>query len=225
MDAIRVSATDIDALRFFLYPPIPEMEIELTKLLARLRRQEPPSPAMLAGTALHKALELASTGDHKGFSIDDHTFSFDFDGDIDLPSIREMKATRDYLIDGCAVTLVGKVDGIHGKRIDDHKLTERFDAEKYLDSYQWRIYLEVFDADEFRWNVFEGRPTIEGGKDYIIRAVHPLRMHRYPGIGEDVERELHRFVSFARDHMPEKFTRHEPIPEASMQLVRNLAAG
>lgn len=225
MDALRASATDIDALRFYLYPPIPETEIELGELLARLRREQPPTPAMLAGTALHKALENAAAGDHKGFASDDYTFSFEIDADLDLPDIREMKATREYLIDGCEVTLVGKVDGIHGKRIDDHKLTERFDAEKYLDSYQWRIYLEVFGADEFRWNVFEGRPTVEGGKDYLIRAVHPLRMRRYPGIAADVERELHRFVAFARDHMPEKFSTTPPIPAASMQLVRNLMAG
>lgn len=207
MDAIRISATDIDALRFYMHPPIPEMEIELEELLARLRRQQPPTPAMLAGTALHKALELAAVGDYPGFKVDGYTFSFETDAEIDLPAVREIKGFREYVIDGCAVTLVGKVDGIHGKRIDDHKLTERFDAEKYLDSYQWRIYLEVFDADEFRWNIFEGRPTIEGGQDYIIRAVHPLGMRRYPGIDEDVERELSRFVSFAREHLPEKFQR------------------
>lgn len=207
MDTLRVSATDIDALRFFLNPPIPEMEIELDELLRRLRREEPPSPAMLAGTALHKALELASAGEHKGFAVDGYLFSFEIDADLDLPAIREMKETREYLIDGCAVTLVGKVDGIHGKRVDDHKLTERYDAEKYMTSYQWRIYLEVFGADEFRWNIFEGKESFEGSKNYLIRAVHSLHMHRYPGIGEDVERELHRFVSFARDHLPERFQR------------------
>lgn len=207
MDTLRVSATDIDALRFFLNPPIPEMEIELDELLRRLRREEPPSPAMLAGTALHKALELASSGEHKGFAVDGYLFSFEIDADLDLPAIREMKNTRDYFIDGCAVTLVGKVDGIHGKRVDDHKLTERYDAEKYMTSYQWRIYLEVFGADEFRWNIFEGKESFEGSKNYLIRAVHSLHMHRYPGIGEDVERELHRFVSFARDHLPERFQR------------------
>jgi hypothetical protein len=205
METLRVSATDIDALRFYLYPPIPEMEIELDELLRRLRRQEPPTPAMLAGTALHKALENAAAGEFAGLAADGYTFSFDTDVELDLPAIREMKATREYRIDNCAMTLVGKVDGIHGRRVDDHKLTERFDAEKYLDSYQWRIYLDVFGADEFRWNIFEARESAP--QNYLIKAVHPLKMHRYPGMTSDVERQLRSFLDFARTHLPERVLR------------------
>lgn len=205
MDALRVSATDIDSLRFYLSPPVEEMQIGLDELLRRLRREEPPTPAMLAGTAFHKAIEIADIGEHKGLVADGYTFSFETDAEIDMPLIREMKATREYLVDDCVVTLVGKVDAIHGKRIDDHKLTEKFDAEKYLESYQWRIYLEIFAADEFRWNIFEAKP--EHPDYYLIRAVHPLTARRYPGIGEHVEREVRRFVGFARDHLPERFTR------------------
>jgi hypothetical protein len=201
MDRLRVSATDIDALRYFR----DDDEAELADLLAQLRRLSPPTEAMLAGTALHSALECASTGDHAGFAVDGYLFSFETDAEIDLPAIREMKATRDYLVDGCIVTLVGKVDAIHGKRVDDHKFTTRYDAERYMGSYQWRIYLEVFGADEFRWNIFEGRESAP--KNYLIQHVHRLTMHRYPGIGADVEAEISRFVAFARDHLPEKFSR------------------
>jgi hypothetical protein len=213
MDTLRVSATDIDALRFYLSPPVEEMQIDLDELLRRLRKQEPPTPAMLAGTAFHKALETAEPGMFDGFAIDGYMFSFETDAELDLPAIREMKLTREYTIDGCEVTLVGKVDGIHGKRVDDHKLTEKYDAEKYLESHQWRVYLEVFHADEFRWNIFEAKESAP--RHYLIRAVHQLTANRYPGIGEAVERELHRFVAFARDHLPERV-----IPAASVQLAK-----
>lgn len=168
---------------------------------------------MLAGTAFHKAIETAEPGEHKGLSADGYTFAFNTDAEIDLPVIREIKLTRLYLVDDVEVTLVGKVDAIHGKRIDDHKLTATFDAEKYLDSYQWRIYLEIFEADEFRWNVFEAKD--EQPDYYVIRNVHRLPASRYPGMGEDVEREVRRFVGFAREHLPERF-----IPEASMRLAK-----
>lgn len=203
MQSLRVSATDIDALRRYLKPPTPDMEIELADLLSQLRREAPPTEAMLAGTALHSALERAEIGDHATLSADGYTFTLDIDGEIDLPQIREIKGTRDYAIGNCTVTLVGKVDAIHGRRIEDHKFTARYDAERFMGSYQWRIYLEVFGADEFRWNVFEGSET--GPKEYRVSGFHQLRMHRYPGIGDDVMRELAEFVDFARAHLPERF--------------------
>ena len=199
MDTLRVSATDIDAFRRYQA----EDDVELADLLSQLRREEPPTESMLAGTALHSALEHAEPGEHGRFMADGYAFTFEAEGEIDLPSIREMKATRDYAIGDCLLTLVGKVDAIHGRRVDDHKYTSQYDAERYLGSYQWRIYLEVFGADEFRWNIFEGRE--DGPKSYVIRAIHKLTMHRYPGMADDIERELYRFVAFARFHLPERF--------------------
>lgn len=199
MQTLRVSATDIDTLRRFY----DEEDADLAELIKKLRHLMPSTELMEAGTALHKALELAGPGDHKGFECEGFTFSIETDAAIDLPDLREMKATRDYLIDDVRVTLVGKVDAIHGKRIDDHKFTARFEADRYFDSYQWRVYLEVFGADEFVWNIFE---AIESApRNYLIRNVHKLTEWRYPGMGDDVERELHNFVVFARDHLPERF--------------------
>jgi hypothetical protein len=200
MEALRVSATDIDMLRRFY----DEDDADLADLIRQLRHLMPSTEAMEAGTALHKALENAPAGEHKGFEADGFLFSFDTEAEIDLPAMREMKAVREYLVDDVRVTLVGKVDAIHGKRIDDHKFTAKFDPDRYLNSWQWRIYLEVFGADTFVWNIFE---AIESApKHYLIRNVHKLTQQRYPGIADDVERELRAFVRFARDHLPERFT-------------------
>lgn len=197
MDVLRISATDIDALRRYRS----DEDASLSDLLGQLRRENEPSEAMRAGTALHAALERLGPGDYATLEADGYTFDMP-EGEIALPAIREVKATRDYLVDQCRVTLVGKVDAIHGRRIEDHKFTARYDAERFLGSFQWRIYLEVFGADEFRWNVFEGRKI--GQKHYSIHTLHPLGTHRYPGISEDVDQELRRFVEFARAHLPEK---------------------
>lgn len=204
MPSLRVSATDIDAYRRYRNPPIPEMEIELDELLAQLRKQEPPTEAMLAGSALHKALEHADAGDHTRLQADGYTFHLNIEGELDLPQTREIKGERVYEVDGCRVTLVGKVDAIHGRRVDDHKFTSRYDAERFMSSYQWRIYLEVFDADEFRWNIFEGgevEPMV-----YQVFGFHQLRMHRYPDMGEHVLKEVGEFVAFARMFLPERLT-------------------
>lgn len=204
MDMLRVSATDIDALRRYRG----DEDAELADLLAQLRRESEPTEAMMAGTALHKALETAEAGELRGFAVDGFTFDIEVDAEIDLPPTREMKGTREYVVDGCIVTLVGKVDAIHGKRVDDHKFTSRYDAERYMDSYQWRIYLDIFGADEFRWNIFEGKEAFEGSRHYAIRAFHKLTMHRYPGMSNDIMREVRSFVSFAREFLPQKIERN-----------------
>lgn len=200
MQTLRVSASDIDALRYFLS----EDEAELADLLAQLRRETPPTEAMQAGTALHAALEVCQPGLHGELSANGYTFEIRADGEIDLPEIREIKATREYEIDGCLITLVGKVDAIPGRRVDDHKFTSRYDAERFLGSYQWRVYLEVFGADEFRWNVFEGRQDTNDPQRYVIYNVHQLTMRRYPGMDVDVCRALQTFLDFARLHLPER---------------------
>lgn len=204
MQTLRVSATDIDAFRRFR----DREDADLGSLLRQLRRQEPPTEAMMAGTALHAILETAEECDLKGATDGEFSFSFDLDEDLDLPPIREMKATAEHKIDGCIITLVGKVDAVHGRRVVDHKLTSHFDADRYLGSYQWRIYLDIFGADEFIWNVFEAR---EGApRNYLIHHLHRLRVHRYPGMGDDVRRELAAYLDFARVHLPEKLGAWEP---------------
>lgn len=198
MDKLRISASDVDSYRWFR----DDDEAELADFLADIRRQSEPTLPMLAGRAFHTALENATQGEFIRLGSDGFTFDFEIDGQIELPDVREHKVTREFIIGDCTVTLVGKVDAIHGLRIDDHKLTTRFDAERFFNSYQWRIYLLLFAADEFRWNIFEARDPKE--KHYTIHALHPLRMHRYPNMREDVIRELERYVEFARTHLPER---------------------
>lgn len=198
MPHLRTSATDIDAFRRFRE----REDGDLEELLAQLRRELPPTPAMETGTALHTALENVTPGEFEALEANGYRFLIAPDVELALPDIREMKAEREYLIDGVEVTLVGKVDGVQGRAVTDHKFTSRFDPERFLGSFQWRIYLDVFDADEFLWNVFEGKEKNPG--EYLITAVHPLRMHRYPGMGDDIERELRAFVDMARIHLTDK---------------------
>jgi hypothetical protein len=204
MDTLRVSTTDLDKYRAFRG----DEDADLATFLAELREPFRQTPSMAAGTALHAFLELADAVETAEITLTSgHTFVFDCDATVDLPPIREMKQTGEYLVGGCLLTLVAKVDAVHGKRIDDHKFTGNYDAERFLSSYQWRAYLDVFGADQFRWNVFEGYEAPEGSKRYRITNVHQLSAHRYPTMREDVERELELFVDFARRCLPERFKR------------------
>ena len=154
-----------------------------------------PSEPMLAGTAFHKALELAKPGDYDTLYANGYTFHLP-EGTLALPEIRELRASALY----GALRVSGQVDGLWGKRVEDHKTTSRFDPERYLAGYQWRYYLDIFGADVFRWNVFEiheVKPLV-----YQVADVQTLEAYRYPGMHEDCARLAADFYEFARVHLP-----------------------
>jgi hypothetical protein len=196
---VRVSVTELDSFRRWQG----DEEADLETLLRQLRKQEPPSRAMLAGIALHKALEQAEPGDVLAFNQDGFRFKFVTNIELALTEFREIKAEKVYIVDGYPVTVVGKIDHMQGKRIDDHKSTARFDAERFLDSYQWRYYLDIFGADVFQWNVFE--MAEDDPEEFTVFAFHPLRQYRYAAMHEDCLALLRAFLSFARAHLPERF--------------------
>jgi hypothetical protein len=69
------------------------------------------------------------------------------------------------------------IDGSDGA-IYDHKLTERFDAERYADSYQWRCYLLMFGARKFVYNVFEGREG-NAANEWVIHGFQQFPLYAY----------------------------------------------
>jgi hypothetical protein len=167
---------------------------------------------MLAGTAFHKLLELAPAEvSTDRAEVNGHVFTFAGDFTVALSPIRELRASRTYTVDGEPVTITGQVDEIEGNRIVDHKTTGRFDPERYLEGYQWRLYLEIFGADVFRWNVFElhqieSEPASAYGFEsppprYEVTALHRLEQCRYPGLGPDCQSLVERFARYVRERL------------------------
>lgn len=146
-----------------------------------LRFDIPETEAMRAGTAFHRALETASDGEHDALYANGYRFILP-DGTLRLPTIRELRAQKDY----GPLTVSGCVDAIRGRIVTDHKTTGRCDPERYLDGYQWRFYLDIFDADVFEWAIYEIReldPMV-----YEVSDPQFLRQFRYPGLHDDCAR-------------------------------------
>lgn len=173
-------------------------ESDIEALLARLRGETSPSEAMQAGTAFHRALELASVGETDHLEANGYRFRFECDVDLALPSIRELRASKQY----GPISVTGCVDVLEGLRIEDHKTTGQFDADRYLAGYQWRYYLDIFGAKVFRWNVFEIRE--DEPRVYIVRAHHRLEQSVYPGMHAECARLAGELHAFALEHMPER---------------------
>ena len=193
---MRLSVTELDSYRRF--KTLEDMTFE--EFLAVMLKQRTPTRAMEAGRALHTVLEHCTTGEILEVEQDGFKFRFDFDGDIVLPRIRELKGEVKLETSVGPVTLVGVVDGIDGA-IHDFKLTAKFDAERYHDSYQWRCYLMMFGGTKFVYDVFVGQETADA---WVIREYHPLAFYAYPGMREDILRELDDFARFTAEKVPQR---------------------
>lgn len=172
-------------------------------LVARLTDFQP-TPAMLAGTAFHKALEDAVPGEYPELKAQGYTFLMP-DAEIGLPDIRELRAFGSY----GALSVTGQVDGLHGKRVEDHKTTASFRPDGYIEGCQWRFYLDIFGADVFRWNVFE--ITEVDDMTYRVKPPHLLEQCRYPGLHDDCMDLAREFYGFASEYLPN----HTPNLEAA----------
>lgn len=197
---MRVSSTQIDA--FVRWQKNEDAPVE--EIIAYLTKRTPHTDAMRAGSAFHKVLEHAAYGEIEKAEQDDFTFDFsELNAFVEMPGVRELKMECLTVAAGFPVTVVGVVDAQVRNGVYDHKLTARFDAERYADSYQWRCYLHWFGFDWMQYNVFEAyQPANEPGL-YIVRNFHPLRFTRYPELSTDVERVTREFVLFVREYIPE----------------------
>lgn len=175
-------------------------EAELDQFVDDLLHGFEPSPAMLAGTAFHKALEDAPTGlTVNTLEALGHTFTFRGDFEVRLPVIRELRASKAYMVDGQPIVISGQVDALEGLRIEDHKTTSRFDPDRFMSGYQWRLYLDIFGATAFRWNVFE-LTELNAPGFYEVRDQHTLEQYRYPTMTDDCQALVTRFARFVREH-------------------------
>lgn len=181
-------------------------DAELEPLLSRLRGDDAPSPAMEAGTAFHKALETAQEGVKDVLLANGYKFLIECDVTLALPEIRELRMFKAY----GPLTVTGQVDALEGKRIEDHKTTARFDADRYMEGYQWRFYLDLFSANTFRWNIFELSPANAfdhdgyDGKVYSVHGFHTLEQVRYPGLHADCAKLAGDYYAFASRYLNER---------------------
>jgi hypothetical protein len=192
---IRLSVTDLESYRYWKA----DEDSTLDQLLVRLRHEEPPTPAMKAGRAFAKLFENIDDGLLGVADVDGWRFDFTrLEAEIALPPVRELKAEVRFETPSGPVVLVGKTDGLHGTVVHDQKLTEKWDAEKYVDSLQWRAYLAMFSATSFTYDVFIARYQ---ERHVTVTDYHPMTFYAYPGLRQDVERAVAELAAVVREHL------------------------
>ena len=182
----RVRVTNLDAFRIWKGTE----GLDLGWLMSRLEDKTEPSEAMKAGTALHKALEEACEMEVGTLAIGDYRFDFNCECQVVLPTIRESELRGQY----GDIEVVGHIDGQIGNMVVDYKSTETFDPEHYMESYQWRLYLDMSGCDVFLYHIFVLREFGPPGC-YEVRETHQLKQYRYPELHSDCERLVNDYRS------------------------------
>lgn len=199
---IRLSVTDLDS--YLYWKQAEDMGFE--ELLIRLRGEVEPTDAMMRGRAFHTMFENAQEGEIQSEVVDGYEFVFEMDATIDLPTIRELKGEMVIPTRYGLVTLVGKVDSMQGITVHDYKLTERFDVERYTDSYQWRAYLTMFQAQRFIYDVFVCRQDRRDSRKLIVFDYHRMPFYAYPNMREELEVAVSGLAQIVVEHVPQKIT-------------------
>lgn len=200
---IRLSVTDLETFRYWQS----QEEATLEDLVRELSGVEEPSPQMVASRAFHKAMENLDPSQLVGvdrLTQDGYVFDFDLEGEIYIPPIRELKGERLWRTPSGPVTLVGKVDGLFGLTVRDYKLSERFEAERYTDSFQWRAYLAMFHARRFVYDVFQCRYDNRDPNHVVIFDLHHFPLERYPDMEVDLDDVIDQLAEIVVKHVPQK---------------------
>lgn len=167
------------------------------------------------GTAFHKIVE---EGDAVlDYNPDFHGYDIDVDGYIvkftmeqarvaldyrdELPgAFHEIRRFKDYgraIVTGCSDV----IDGIEIRDIKT-KYSQPNDND-YIDSCQWRYYLDIFNADVFHFDlfIFEGYKIDKHGYDVrgleLKRHTPPITCYRYPNMEADNIALLNVFMDWA----------------------------
>lgn len=198
---IRASVSNLDRYASYLR----DDDFTLDVLLRDLRGQTPRTPAMERGHAFAKAMEQAVESNGSMVVADGHAFAFTCSAEIESWPRRELKGEKDY----GGIIVSARCDRLHGMIIEDDKTTSHFSGdagvEKYIDRWQWKIYLDIFGAQEFRWHIWETREIeIDEPRDYPgvksaweIFNHHVIRNYRYPEMENECADFARKYKAFA----------------------------
>lgn len=134
-----------------------------------------------------------------------------------LHEIREYMDFGEYVITGCA----DMVDGFEIRDIKT-KYSDPTDSD-YIDSAQWRFYLEMFGAETFHFDLFQ---FIDYNKDKhgtdvrgldLKRYEPAITCHYYNGMEEDNRRLIDEFIKWAKCREV-----YDLIPEYNQTTINNL---
>lgn len=175
-----------------------------------------PNRKMMMGTAFHKILAepakffkrdavdyLCYTAD--GFEFDNYTIEMT-KNKVDYNGVFEVPMYKTYTVDNTDVIVTGTCDHLLGTVITDFK-TRWFEGREwgvfddnqlrtsYEASFQWRLYLDMFCCDTFKYLIvaMRDREPVE-----LVKIKTDIVCYAYEKMRRDIDDLLYDFLSFVR---------------------------
>ena len=120
---------------------------------------------------------------------------------------------REYMDFGEAV-VTGCADMIDGTEIRDIKTKYSVPKDTdYINSCQWRYYMQLFNVDVFHFDlfVFDGYNKDKHGYDVRglpLKRHEPITVYRYPNMEKDNANLLHEFMQWIKYRELEQYLNH-----------------
>lgn len=194
---MRISATTAEQFRRLYYDP----EVTAEQLIDSLSKPFVRTKYMEYGAAFHEAIEnyrddvfteyVVINGIHFRKADIDRFYSY-------LPvgaKTFEVKSTKDYYVNDSRLTLVSKVDMLHGNCIYENKTNWTwYKYDNYANSIQWKLYLDCFQADKVIYTV--GLFTDKKGMPELKEVVEPFEFIPYITMEDDIKEVLTDLYDF-----------------------------
>ena len=143
---LNFRASHIDLYRKYL-----NNEISIYNLKHSLIHNTNSSINMKLGTIFHSLLENKNK-EIKYFNKE----SIDYARQMFYEGIFEIKSTKTFQTKYGDVSISGTVDNLLGNQINEFKTTwGQFNVDRYLNSLQWQLYLQIFSVPVMAYHVFE----------------------------------------------------------------------
>lgn len=192
---MRISTTTLESFRLFSQPDQEWMSED--ELLATIRGEFTPTPAVRLGQAFGKVLETPwSYQLDAGYTCGGYLFP----AHVMAPALAlmdhergvfEAKGTKQY--GDC--TVVAKADQMVGARLIEHKSTlGTFDFDKYAHSYQWRFMVDIFQPVSLTYHVFLLAEERDGSIG--LRGIETFNFFPYAQLHADCWHLLRQFTSY-----------------------------
>lgn len=170
----------------YVYHRSSEQDVEL--FVMELLKLTPFSKKAEAGVAFHSYIEKFGYGETPlHFNSNGWEFAITSPTDnpiiIPYPYAREIKFSRNWY----NINIFSVIDGIDAYGIHDIKTTSKLNIEKYIESWQWKIYLWLTDNlyNKFIYDIFI--VDIDEKKNKVlINGYERLTLNSYPTMENDI---------------------------------------
>jgi hypothetical protein len=200
MRTIKISPSKLNSFARYLDESLEYETLE--RLLENLTKPFIESPKMRFGKACHMLLENPDKAfkNKSGYNIYNEVISFkEAEPLLEFRSLHpdgiyEHRFKKVYMIRGYEVTMSQMVDFIEFDTVFDFKIVEASPkTEQFMNSFQWKCYLDVTELPTFVYQIWQRRGT----KNFkYLSEFDPITLYRFDGLHDEVVMMIEQFIRF-----------------------------